>query len=334
MRIAIVGTGSLIAEILPELSNLSCIQIQSITSTKRSFDKAIAFQKQYGIPNVFDDYEEMLASSKEDTDAVYLATPNDTHYEMAKSALENGYSVILEKPFTRTFSEAVELFSVAEEHSVFLWEAITNQYYPQLEILKEALKSLGTITYADFQFSQYSRKYDRYLAGEYFPVFDWKRAGGALMDLNIYNIHACASLFGKPEGFRYYPTVVRHPVTKDPVDVSGVLVEQFTDKTVTCVGCKNAQGPSRILIEGTLGYIEQISSPSLMNAPMALHLRKENTTRNLLEGLTIPYRIVNEFEAFNAMFVNKDRLAYSVHKEETLLVEEILSSAFASMTKQ
>lgn len=46
-----------------------------------------------------------------DIDLVVIATPNDTHFPLAKAALEAGKHVVVDKPFTVTLSQARELES-------------------------------------------------------------------------------------------------------------------------------------------------------------------------------------------------------------------------------
>jgi len=84
--------------------------------------------------------------------------------------------------------QAEELCALAKKHGVFLFEAITTRYQSNYQFIKEQLPTIGKIKMAVCNFSQYSRKYDRFQNGENIPVFDAKQAGGALMDLNLYNI--------------------------------------------------------------------------------------------------------------------------------------------------
>lgn len=59
------------------------------------------------------DYKEILQSK--DIDVVAIVTPVDTHFELAKKALENGKHVFVEKPFTATVKEAETLIKLAEK---------------------------------------------------------------------------------------------------------------------------------------------------------------------------------------------------------------------------
>ena len=149
---------------------------------------------------------------------IYVALPNNLHFSFAKEALLAGKHVILEKPFTVTYEEAKEIAAIAREKKLYLFEAITTQYNPNYHKMKELLPRLGDIKLVALNFSQYSSRYDNFKKGIISPSFDPNNAGGALMDLNIYNIHFVAGLFGKPLKVRYCSNMERD------VDTSGILV--------------------------------------------------------------------------------------------------------------
>ena len=150
--------------------------------------------------------EELLES---DVDTIYVALPNHLHYGFAKKALLAGKHVILEKPGTSNAAQMRELEKLAAQEKKMLLEAMNIHYLPVFQSLKEHLKDLGTIKIVSLNYSQYSSRYDAFRRGEVLAAFDPKRAGGALMDLNVYNIHAAVGLFGKPESVRYEANVER-----------------------------------------------------------------------------------------------------------------------------
>lgn len=72
----------------------------------------IAAERSYG------DWQEMLAAEgqREDKlDLVTIATPNDTHYEIAKAFLRSGFNVLCEKPMTMTVEEGEDIVRIARE---------------------------------------------------------------------------------------------------------------------------------------------------------------------------------------------------------------------------
>src|SRR5258705_4494538 len=81
------------------------------------------FAQRLGVERVYDDHREMAnqeANRDDGVDVVAVVTPNDTHYEIAKTFLEAGISVVCEKPLTNDSSTAAELVAVAESSGAIL----------------------------------------------------------------------------------------------------------------------------------------------------------------------------------------------------------------------
>ncbi len=83
--------------------------------------------------------------------AVAIATPVDTHYELAKAALEAGKSVLLEKPMTSTVEQAEELVELAARKGLVLMVDHTFLYSPPVRKMKEIVDSgsLGRLLFVD-----------------------------------------------------------------------------------------------------------------------------------------------------------------------------------------
>jgi predicted dehydrogenase len=93
------------------------------------------------------DFEELLAD--QDVDAVVIATPVVTHYELAKQALSAGKHVFVEKPQAQSSAEAEELAALAQEQGLVLMPGYLLLYHPALHRLKELIDGgdLGDVLY-------------------------------------------------------------------------------------------------------------------------------------------------------------------------------------------
>jgi predicted dehydrogenase len=93
------------------------------------------------------DFDELLAD--EAVEAVILATPVTTHFELAKRALEAGKHVLVEKPPALTGAEAEDLVTTAEEQERVLMPGHLLLYHPGVARLKELIESgeLGEVLY-------------------------------------------------------------------------------------------------------------------------------------------------------------------------------------------
>ena len=227
MKLAILGTGKIVQEgALPALKNVPEIEVIAIYARQHSKGVAENLAKEYSIPKVVTEYAEILQD--ESVDFVYIGLVNSVHYEYAKQALLAGKNVIVEKPFAATAAEVKEISELALAKGLYVFEAVTSLHLPNFQTVKASLVKIGRIKMVTANYSQYSSRYDRYLQGEVLPAFDPAKFGGALTDINIYNINIIIALFGSPLNTRYIPnlgfngvdTVIGAPNELKAVEVS------------------------------------------------------------------------------------------------------------------
>ena len=94
------------------------------------------------------------------------------------------------------------------------------------------------------------------LKGEFANVFTTKFSGGALYDINIYNLHFVTGLFGKPEEVKYFANIALNGI-----DTSGIVILKYPNFICECIGAKDAESPSFAIIQGEKGYIK-VNGPS------------------------------------------------------------------------
>ena len=251
MKLGILGTGKIVQEFLPWLVEHTPFTVQAVCSTPRSAAKAAELCAQYQIPQHTTNYFELLQW----VDAVYIAVPNLQHARYARVALEAGKHVIVEKPMAVTAAETEELAALAQRKRLFLFEAMTTQYQPNYAKLRELLPRVGTVRMVQCSFSQYSSRYDAFCNGQTPPVFDPLCAGGALMDLGVYNVSYIVGLFGEPNKAVYAANMERN------IDTSGVLMMDYSGFKAVSLAAKDCAAPARCIIQGTKGYILQKSTP-------------------------------------------------------------------------
>ncbi len=253
MRIGAVGTGSIVKSMLQNMAKVDGITCGAVCSRKEETGRK--FAEACGVEKVYTSLEEMCRD--ESLDFIYVASPNSLHYEQAKLALLMGKNVICEKPFTPTRAEAEELIRIAKEKGLFLFEGITTIRQPNYDWMKERLADLGDLKLVSCTFCQYSSRYDALKAGQLPNVFNPAFAGGALMDINLYNIYLLVSLFGKPDRVAYFPGAL-----EGGIDTHGILVLQFGDLICQCTGSKDSWCENNVQILGDRGYLRMTPSSS------------------------------------------------------------------------
>ena len=315
MKLGIIGSGMIVQEFLPSLVKLEDLEILGIQGTKSGIEKVEEICKKYNIPNFTDNFDELCNFG---IDTVYIAIPNFLHFEFCKKALEKGINVIVEKPITTNYREAKELEKLAKEKKLFLFEAITTLYFENYKKIKEWIAKIGDIKLVQSQYSQYSSRYDAFKRGEILPVFDPEKAGGALMDLGLYNLHYVLGLFGKPENVKYYANLERK------IDTSGVLMMEYENFNAMCVCAKDSEGERIGVIQGSEGKIVSEEAPGLVGK-VTLKLY-DGTTESFDDGFSKD-RVVPEFTQFIRAVKENDLEFCYRQLEKSLLVSEVQTKA-------
>ena len=162
----------------------------------RSQQRGREFAQKYGIEYVFTDLDAFYSS---DIDAVYIASPNFFHAYQAIRAMEKGKHVLVEKPAALSKTEFDLMTACAEKNGVVLLEAMRPAHDDALEVIRSSLSDIGTIRRAVFEFCQYSSRYNAFRSGEILNAFDPALGNAAVMDIGVYAIAVCVSLFGLPK---------------------------------------------------------------------------------------------------------------------------------------
>ena len=313
MNLGIVGAGMIVKDFLSFTHELPEIKLEAIVA--RNIENLKNLQSIYNIKEIFTDLDECLSNPSIDT--IYVAVPNNLHYSVAKKALEAGKNVICEKPFTLNYSEAVDLFQIAESKNLILIEAITNQYLPNYLEIKENLSKMGNIRLVECNYSQLSSRYEVFKKGIIAPVFDKNQGGGVLGDLNIYNIHFVVGLFGAPKNSEYYPNIVRE------VDTSGILILEYDEFKVVCIAAKDTYNNSYANIQGDKGLIKVIGT--LNEVPN--YIIKNNEVEMKVNKNIHKHRMYSEFKKFIDVIDNKDFDFMEKQKEHSLAVMEVIDKS-------
>ena len=314
MQIGIVGAGMTVPWFLEAAKLIPEMEVRALFARKEEKRKEIC--EKYQVPVAYDSYEKLLADQS--IDVLYLPVPNHLHYSFTKQALEAGKHVILEKPFTVTYEEAKKLAELARAKGLVLFEAITNQYNANYEKVRELLPGLGDVKIVQLNFSQYSSRYEAFKQGNIAPVFDAAKAGGALMDLNVYNIHFVVGLFGEPKAIHYYPNMEKG------VDTSGILVMEYPTFQCVCVAAKDCGAPLSMNIEGDKGCMFSHSNSGRFEEFSYQENKQEPIHYELARRDSI---FAEELTAFTEYYVNKNQAELDRRLEHSLRVMKVLDAA-------
>lgn len=195
VRFGIIGTNSITDRFLEAALQTDGFSLDAVYS--RSRERGEAFAGKYGCPVVYTTLEELALSTK--IDAVYVASPNSCHCPQSLMMLKGGKHVLCEKPAASNAEELEQMLeTAAENHLVFL-EAMRPVFDPGFAKIQELLPELGTVRSVQFQYCQYSSRYDRFKEGVVMNAFNPALSNAAVMDIGVYCVHPMVKLFGMPE---------------------------------------------------------------------------------------------------------------------------------------
>jgi predicted dehydrogenase len=192
IRVGLVGFG-MAGRVFhaPLLSSVEGLELAAVMERKSNK----AAERYPGI-TVYRSLEAMLADAS--LGLLVVATPNGTHYALAREILQAGKSVVVDKPMTLTSAEAAELIGLAKKHKVLLapfhnrrWDS---DFLTVQKLMHEGL--LGRLV-------AFQSRLDRWRPA---PLTErlWKEnaeaGGGTLLDLGSHLADQALAHFGKPEG--------------------------------------------------------------------------------------------------------------------------------------
>ena len=150
VRVGIVGTGGIANSHMKAYLNQPDVEI--VAGADLAPGRAREFFESYGITDVKCDYKdglEMLADKTLGLDAVSICTYNCQHAPCAIAALEAGIHVLLEKPFTATLDEAVEVMRAEKKSGKILSIGFQPRFDENMKMICDVVSSgvLGQIYY-------------------------------------------------------------------------------------------------------------------------------------------------------------------------------------------
>ena len=174
----------------PLISSVEGLEFAAVV--ERSSGKAA---ERYPGIRVYRALEEILADSS--LDLFVVATPNGTHYSLAREILNAGRNLVADKPMTITSAEAAELIALAKNRKLLLAPFHNRRYDSDFltvhKLLDEA--ALGRLV-------SFESRFDRWRPAPLTERF-WKEkadaGGGLLLDLGPHLVDQALVLFGKPE---------------------------------------------------------------------------------------------------------------------------------------
>lgn len=204
VRLGIIGTGAIVQVAhLPMLKKNKAVELAALCDT--DLMKARALAERAAIPNVYDDFEDLL--QHEQLDAVLIATPNHLHESHILAALSANLHVLVEKPLALTSAAAQRVTKAAEKRNRVVMVGLTHRYRPDVQAVRSFVQAgeLGQIT---------SVRASWHLARPARAPLGWREkrtesGGGAMLDLGLTMLDLGLFLAGNPAPARVSASLSR-----------------------------------------------------------------------------------------------------------------------------
>jgi len=239
VNIGVIGTGRIAPRFLAEAKYVSGINVRSAYNPNAVAVES--FARQYKLEAYSESYEDFLNT----IDAVYIASPHQTHYEYAKQAIEAGKHVLCEKPLTFSVNAAEELYNLAGVKNVILMEGIKTAYVPGFAEMINIAKSgrIGEVVDVEACFSRITNPDKREMTdAEY---------GGAFLEFGSYTLLPIFKLLGCD----YEKVVFDCIQAENGVDLYSKISFRYKDGLALSKTGIGAKSEGQLVIAGTKGYI-------------------------------------------------------------------------------
>ena len=191
----IIGLGNIAQSFSEGFHNCDNARLLAVSSNKNEkldqYKNNFKLEREY----LFNNYEDLIKC--DDIDIVYIALPNNLHFEWILKCIEKNKNILIEKPAVSNLNEAKRIEKEIIDRNLFFSEGYMYRYYPQIKKIIEILKTdqLGKLISMKTTFS------NDLLFKKKFFIFKKKRkinsdnrlfnkdlGGGSILDLGCYTI--------------------------------------------------------------------------------------------------------------------------------------------------
>ncbi|MCL2627878.1 MAG: Gfo/Idh/MocA family oxidoreductase [Oscillospiraceae bacterium] len=269
VKLGIVGTGRIAERFIQEIVFVSGAEAISAYNPRNKSAKD--FGERHKLTYFHGEYEKFLES----IDAVYIATPHNTHYDYTHKALKMGKHVLCERPMVLTEHEARDLYNTADKNKLVLMEAVKTAYTPGFINLLSIARGgrIGTIYDVEAAFTKlvpYSSRAREYDA----------TVGGSFTELASNSLLPIIKLLG----YNYETLEFESFQAKNGTDMYAKAMFKYKNAIATAKTGLGVKSEGQLLVSGTKGYI-------LVRSPWWI-----------LKSFEVCYENPEENESFSAPF--------------------------------
>ena len=306
IKVGIVGAGRIAERFVPESQFVTYVEVTGIydLDEKKSND----FARRHGVKAIYHSYDEMLNS----VDAVYVATPHLSHYELAKKALLQKKHVLCETPLVLKGDQAKELYQLARENSMILMEANKTAHSPAFNHLITMIKSGAIGDVVDVSASESKLWGDRFTR-----ELDPEQAGGSMYEMGSYPLLPILKLMGIG-----YTNINFYSKIENGIDIYTRGVIRYPNGVCSFQLGMGVKTEGNLVIAGTKGYA-YVPSPWWLTDYYEFRFEDQNQNKKFFykwDGAGLRY----EIQEFISCIFNHRFSSSRLRRRESIAMAEIM----------
>lgn len=212
-----MGCGEVSEVHLKALADISSCTVAGVCDKNK--EKAELLAEKFNVPHIYQNLDSMLNS--EDTDAIHVLTPPQTHRDLVLKALTSGSHVLTEKPFCMNLKEADEMIKAAESNDVRLGVVHSYLYIPAIQKALRKVKKgeIGKLVRTDTLVSLYGIAQ----ASEH-PQWIRDLPGGVFGEILPHALYVTLAFSGDVEEVSCYANRPENPTSEEPFSELDILL--------------------------------------------------------------------------------------------------------------
>ena len=243
-RLGIIGTGRIAKRFVAECRFVNNVNIEAIYNPHKDSAESfvrLLWQASNDCPLSFT----QLGDLWEVVDAVYIASPHETHYYYIIEALMHGKHVLCEKPMCLSAAEAQKAFAIAASRGLILIEALKTAYCPGFRQVLDVLDDgvIGKPHYIEACFTKLESPNNRELTDIQY--------GGSFTELGSYVLLPMLAIFGNA----YTSFDFKSITDQRGLDIFTKTNFSYDNSIATLTCGLGVKSEGRLLIAGENGYI-------------------------------------------------------------------------------
>jgi predicted dehydrogenase len=306
IEIGVVGAGRIAQRFVPEASFVSYVKVNGVCDIDDS--QAYSFAYKHKLARVYESYDALL----DNVQAVYIATPHLSHYELCKRALLQKKHVLCETPLVLNADEAKELFELAKTNDVVLMEANKTAHAPAFNHLVTMIKSGVIGDVVDISASESKLWGDKFTR-----ELDPEQAGGSMFELGSYPLLPILRLMGTN-----YQNINIYSKMSNGIDVYTRGIMRYPNGVCSFQLGLGVKTEGSLVVSGTKGYA-YVPAPWWLTDYYEFRFEDQNQNKKYFykwDGAGLRY----EIQEFVSCIFNHRLATARLRQEESITMAQIM----------